>query len=287
MLSQRYPARESLTLVPKHTRRAKGPCRMMESLSSLLPQIAVAAALVLILAVATEVGFRVGVRHQREKVDTLQLGTIQGATLGLQALLLGFAFSGATSRFIERQDIILREANAIGTADLRADLLPEPARTSLKKELRTYTDERLAYFAEGRPEKALPIKQRLIDCQGRMWAAAAAGVEAKPQVMVAVLPPVNEVIDLLATWEAASSRHLPNLVLTLILTSAALSVAIIGYGFGINRKRHSVIAGTLCLLLSAAMWISLDMDYPRRGLIRMDAQPLQDLQQALKAPAAK
>src|SRR5215813_9733585 len=103
-------------------------------------EVCVAIAILGGLLISIEIGFRVG-RHAAERNDALasgQIGAIQGATLGMLALLLGFSFAGAAARFLERQDLIVTEANAIGTAYLRADLLDEPYRAQLRACLARY-----------------------------------------------------------------------------------------------------------------------------------------------------
>jgi hypothetical protein len=94
-------------------------------------------------------------------IKVAQLGTMQGAILGILALLLGLSFSGATTRFVERQDVLVREANSIGTAYLRADLLGSPWRESIKNHLRDYTAARIELFDSVRREEAMMINARL------------------------------------------------------------------------------------------------------------------------------
>jgi hypothetical protein len=60
------------------------------------------------------------------------------------SLLLGFAFAGATSRLDTRRELIIREANAIGTAYLRLDLVPAADQPSLRALFRDYLDARRA-----------------------------------------------------------------------------------------------------------------------------------------------
>ena len=54
------------------------------------------------------------------------ISTLDGAILGLLALMIGFTFSMSLIRFDARRDAVLQEANAIGTTALRARLLPAP-----------------------------------------------------------------------------------------------------------------------------------------------------------------
>jgi hypothetical protein len=177
---------------------------------------------------------------------------------------------------VERQDLIVREANAVGTAYLRADLLEEPTATALRSALRQYTMDRLELFAQIRPEGQRAVMTKLQEAQREMWAAGVRGVEKRPGVMMAVLPPLNEVIDLLSTRQAAHRRHLPGLVMGLLIGCAAAGCMAIGFGCGLNRERHTLITTVLTLLLATTLWTTLDLDYPRRGLVKVDATPLRE-----------
>jgi hypothetical protein len=255
------------------------------ALSLVLEDLATAVALFASLFLSFEIGFRFGKRASR-RADARavgQVGAIQGATLGLLGLLLGFSFAAAGSRFLERQDLIVEEANAIGTAWLRADLLDEPHRSDLRAALKLYNEQRLEMSKGLRtglgPEAAAEVER----LQARIWAAASAGVAAKPAVMIGVLPPVNEVIDLHATRVAASHKHLPVLVMGLLIACSMLAVTDIGYGCGTSGKRHASMTVPLAVVIGTALWITIDLDQPRAGLIQLNDAPLQNLK--LEPPA--
>jgi len=239
----------------------------------------IAVGILVLLSVSLELGFRAG-RRTIEDGDTRagsQVGAIQGALLGLLGLLLAFSFAAAGARFLERQDLILQEANAIGTASLRADLLDEPYRGTLRGVLRRYTEHRISLSANlqsGLPEGA----EREIDrMQGEMWRAARDGVAAKPGVMMGVLPPVNEVIDLHATRLAAGYKHVPSLVMGLLVSCSALAIGVIGYACGLGRRRRVPLTMSLAVLVGAALWITIDLDHPRAGLLILNDAPLKAL----------
>lgn len=212
------------------------------------------------------------------------MGALQGAAIGLLGLLLGFAFSGSTSRFIERQDIIIREANAIGTAALRADLLDGAHRAAFRSALRAYTDDRVMLFNEVRDTQSSAIIERLAASQEVMWNAAVAGVKDRPGIVMAVLPPVNEVIDLHSVRNAASFRHLPVAVMGLLIVCAAVAMGMIGYGCGLAGARQRATAGTLAILIAASLWTTIDLDHPKLGLIRISGEPLMEVQRSLARP---
>lgn len=242
-------------------------------------EIGIIAGIVLVLAASLEVGFRFG-RRAAGSADPHgggQLGAVQGALLGLLGLLLAFSFGGAASRFIERQDLIVREANAIGTAYLRADMLDEPYRSNLRTGLEQYARYRIAVSAHLRTGVAPEVLAQVRQQHDQIWKAASGGVAARPASMVAVLTPVNEVIDLHATRVATSRKHLPKLVLGLLLLSSTIALAAIGYGCGLSGRRYLAMTGSLVFIVTAALWTTIDLDHARVGLIQVSDAPLKEL----------
>jgi len=234
--------------------------------------------LLLVLEITFQLG-RLVKRHTRD--DEAQLGTIQAATLGLLGLLLGFSFSGAADRFVDHQELIVQEANAIGTAYLRADLLAEPYRGQLQGALKQYIETRIGLFEDPVAPRESETRRQSEELHDRIWQAAMTGVKESPQFNEVVLPPVNEVIDLHAARLAALDRHLPSLVLVTLLIAAAVGVASLGYGCGLSGKRNLTLTTALSLLVSLALWVTIDLDYPRLGLVRVDQQALVDLRESL------
>jgi hypothetical protein len=246
----------------------------------ILEELSVAVALVAALLGALELGFRCGRRAHQGK-DALtggQVGAIQGALLGLLGLLLAFSFAAAGARFLERQDLIVVEANAIGTAYLRADLLDEPHRSDLRAALKRYTEHRIdATSRLGTPKWDPSVLDEVDALHERIWSAALAGVEDRPHTLVGVLPPVNEVIDVHSLRIAAGRKHIPLIVMGLLIVCSTLSVAVIGYGCGMGGARRAPLTVPLALIIGAALWITIDLDHPRAGLLQLSDQPLQML----------
>lgn len=232
--------------------------------------------------VVLELAFQIG-RRSKPKEAPPQLATIQGAMLGLLGLLLGFSFSGATGRFIDRQDVLMREANAMSTAYLRADLLEEPHATALRNAVRAYCDARIALFERRPNEDAAGIRRSLGELQAAVWRAGVDGAKASgaPTIGV-VLPPLNDMFDLLSTRDSMVDRHIPPLVLTLLCGCAAVSIGVIGYACGLQRRRGIGTVGAFAMLVAVALWVTIDFDYPRRGVIRLNDQPLRDARAAME-----
>lgn len=254
-------------------------------MSPVAGDILIAIGLFALLLVSLECGYRWGLSAS-SAADTRsagQVGAVQGAILGLLGLLLAFSFAAAGGRFLERQDLIVKEANAIGTAFLRADLLNQPHRSELRAALQRYTEHRLEVskgLSRGIGQQNLnEIDQNLKS----IWRAASKGALETPAAMVAVLNPVNEVIDLHTLRLAAARKHLPALVLGLLIASSALSLAIIGYGSGMGGRRNAPLTVSLALLIGTALWITVDLDHPRSGLMHLSDAPLQEL--SFEAPS--
>jgi hypothetical protein len=240
----------------------------------------VAVALLGLLLLSLEAGFRVGRRTGRDADvhASGQVGAVQGALLGLLGLLLAFSFGAAGTRFLDRQDLIVREANAIGTASLRADLLDEPQRAELRAALKSYTGHRLAVSASLRAGLDPSVLAEVERLQARIWRAAIAGVAARPAFALAILGPVNEVIDVHALRLAAGRKHLPSLVLGVLIACSALAISVIGYGCGLGGRRRAPMTVPLAFLIAAALWITLDLDHPRAGLLQISDAPLAALE---------
>jgi hypothetical protein len=244
---------------------------------SVVEEIGIAAGLFAGLFIAFEIGFRIGCGAARSEASggaIGQIGAIQGAILGLLGLLLAFSFGGAASRFIERQDLIVQEANAIGTSFLRADLLDEPHRSELRTTLQAYTEHRIEASRDLRRGISASAAAEIEQFHADIWRAASSAVQAKPAVMLGVLPPVNDVIDLHSTRVATGHKHLPLLVVGLLIACSLLAMAVIGYGGGIGGQRRAPLTLSLTLLIGLSLWIIIDLDHPRAGLMRVSDEPL-------------
>ncbi len=248
-----------------------------------MAMIGLAAGIAAGLWVSAEAGFRLGRREAARKDAEESLTTIQGAILALLGLMLGFAFSGAMSRFVDRQDLLAREAIAIGSAHLRADLLPEPHRTATKELIATYAAERVALSRERGAARSEEMSAALGRRFDQVWVSALAGANERPTVMQLVLPAVDEVGDLLTLRNAQVERRLPTLLQGLLLVCAMASMVAVGYARGWSARRHHWFELTLGLLVWASLWATMDLDHPRRGLIHASVRPLEAVAEATRA----
>lgn len=256
-----------------------------------MPPIAVAFAIVFGLVASFEVAFRLTRRARlraaaqaadpdkaKGKEDD-SFGTLQGAVLGFLGLLLGFSFAGASSRFLDRQELIAKEANAIGTAFLRADLLDEPFRKQMQEALEQYTQHRIAVgqrMSEGGVDIAAAMAE-VAAFHTRIWAAARDGALAKPAVLNLVIGVTNEVLDIHDERIAAARKHLPTFLLVLLCICSVMAMATLGVQEGRSGSRNLPMTASVIVLVAATLWATLDLDHPRLGLIRLSDLPLQEL----------
>ncbi|MGH7674674.1 MAG: hypothetical protein ACREMV_05320, partial [Gemmatimonadales bacterium] len=168
------------------------------------------------------------------------LGAVEGAMFGLMGLLLAFTFSGAAGRFDARRHLIVEEANAIGTAYLRLDLLPPAAQPALRELFRRYVDTRRA---ADRALPDLPAAQAELDraaaLQGEIWSRAVAAAQTTPTTAATMLlvPALNAMIDISTTRPMAARMHVPPLVFALLGVLALVCSLLAGYGMAVSPSR--------------------------------------------------
>jgi hypothetical protein len=240
-----------------------------------MTELLIAFGLVAGVICAHEIGFWLGslTRSTDEPFDR-QVALVRTSTAALVAFLIGFAFSGAASRFINRQDIVVKEANALGTAYLRADTISEPQRSELKAALKEYTADRVTLLSREEPDQIAPLLAKVPGLHERMWRSAIKATQDNAPLMAMVLPPINEVIDLHSMHLAMARRHLPVPIMAMLLGVAAIGVGMIGFGNGRVGRRFSVLDAVYGVVLAAALWMTIDLDYPGIGLIRVSNLPI-------------
>ncbi len=240
-----------------------------------------------ILFLATEFGFRIGQRHtpERRKAHQSQSSSLQGALLGLLGLLLGFTFAMSAGRFDARKQLVLDEANGIGTTWLRAGYLSDPARQVIRPALIDYIDARLKGASE-RPWSDIFRQQlaRSEQCQATMWRATLAEVKAHDTPSVSLFTAsLNDLIDLDGKRQAASRNHVPAMVWLLLIVVSVTVCGTTGYSTGLGESgRHALSMIVLPALLTIVITIIADIDNPRRGLITVSQQSMIELQNTVK-----
>ena len=243
--------------------------------------------MVALLLAACEIGYRVGLARQGvpDSLRTLMSG-IGGAMLGLLGLLLGFALSMAISRWDARHDVIIEEANAIGTLWLRAGLLGEPLRGELREALHAYTEARIALGgSRDRPDALRTARSESEDIHVVIWSVVerANMPSTTNATLASLISAANEVIDLHELRLASLQNHLPSALFYLLLTLAAASVAFLAWSFGAASQRGRAPMILLSLLIGAVLLLIMDVNRPQRGRIEVGVASLERMEESISA----
>ena len=239
--------------------------------------------------VLIEVGRRIGLRRLAKDPEGARTGisAVEGSLFGLLGLLIAFTFSGANSRFDARRQLITQEANAIGTAWLRIDLLPGDAQPEMRDLFRRYLDSRLETYRR-LPNVAAAEEEvkNSIALQGQIWTTSVEAVKAgAPGPSGSLfLNALNSMFDVLTTRIAATRTHPPIIIYVMLLLLAFGAAIYVGYGMAGAKTRSWLHVVGFAAALSLSVYVILDMEFPRLGLIRVDAfdRSLYDLRESMK-----
>ena len=226
--------------------------------------------LLALMIISIMLGLMVGKKfHKESQVDT----TILGSLLTLLGLLLAFTFSMAINYHGMRKDVIIQEANDIGTAILRADLYRDNERNLLRAEFKKYVDARVDYFNAGTDlEKVVAAQKLSVEIQQQLWDHATKFSKDSGYVIASMqmIPALNSMIDITTTRQYGNFVHLPDTITYLLFLLSCVCSFYIGYMF-VGKKRFDwVMAMIFCLLTSLVVFVIFDLDRPRRGFIKLD-----------------
>ena len=226
--------------------------------------------------------------HHKAEPQRESIGVLQGALLGLVALLLAFGLSLAVGRYQSRRDAVVSEANAIGTTYLRAQTLNEPARTQSLNLLRRYTGDSivLSHSIPGSSKAAADVAAEDV-IQRRLWRLGAHELTTRPLASAPRLyiETLNDMIDAQSVRIAALNNRVPNAVLTLEVLGAALALALLAFYLAIlNRGAAPVLLAAA--LVTLLLMVTFDLDRPTRGFITIPDTPLTSLRASMALPPA-
>jgi len=239
-----------------------------------------------LVLLAIEGGYRLGrfrlTRAEHEK--EAPVGAMVAAMLGLLAFMLAFTFGLAAQRFDTRRQVLLDEANAIGTTYLRAAMLPQHEE-DIRALLRDYVDVRLAAVHTGGIAEGVRESEAL---QNRLWAHAVALSRDNPDSIVVGLfvQSLNEVIDLHAKRITAGIRNrIPGVIWLALFAVAAMSLGAMGYHAGLVRTSRSLAIVAVGVTFTVVIGLVADLDKPREGFLTVSQQALVDLRESMRPGA--
>ena len=238
--------------------------------------ILIVAILFFVILLANEAGYRLGHYYTSKSDEDVKnhTNTIQAGTLGLLALILGFTFNIALQRYNNRSQAVIHEANTIGTALLRTDLLPQPYDSITHDLLQNYIDLRLAVsntsFAEIDEQHELNDETEKIHKMIWIIAVRAAEVDPRPVTTGYIIDALNSMIDAHGERNALLQLHVPEVILFLLFIVFIMSGALIGYSSGLGKRRTTIPTMMMTFLISLVVFIIIDLDRPKRGVIKVN-----------------
>jgi hypothetical protein len=214
---------------------------------------------------------------EEERAD---FSVIQGATLTLLSLLIGFSFSMAIGRYDMRKTYEEAEANAIGTEYVRADLLPPAEAAQVRDLLRRYTDLRIQFYVTRDRDEITKINAETAQVQNEMWAAASRPAMAQPSPVIALaVGGMNDVLNSQGYTQAAWWNRIPGAAWLLMFAIAIFCNGLLGYG---ARKLDMKLLVLLPMVIAVSLFLIADIDSPRRGIIRVRPQNLDSLRSSFQ-----
>ena len=239
-----------------------------------------------IVLLSAEAGWRLGNyrRQLPQHEKDAPVGAVVGATIGLLAFLLAFTFGRAASRYDTRKQLVLQEANAIGTTYLRADFLPEPQRSDIRNVLRQYAALRTAGVTVLMTPEVMAQSGALHD---RLWAnAVAVGGQSPNSIVVGLfVQSLNEMIDLDETRVTAGRNQIPDSIWLALYVVTILTMMAMGYQFGLTGEHSWPVTILLVLVFTAVLLLIADLDRPQAGWLKVSQQAMIDLIDKIGAPA--
>ena len=230
----------------------------------------------LALLLSMEIGYRMGRWHQKIGRGSIKefVGIIDAPILALLGLLIGFTFFGAAERFDHRRDLIVEETNHIGTAYLRLDLLRPEDRDALRTMFKEYLDSRIhTYAVLPDVNAAMAEYDRSQLLQTRIWeqSVAAAQKTGTAYASIQLVPALNAMIDITTTRVAVTQFHPPRIVFVMLGVLSLIAAMLAGYQMSTAARRSWFHVLLFVLTFTLAIYVILDLEYPRLGLIRVDA----------------
>jgi hypothetical protein len=209
-----------------------------------------------------------------------QEGYIISGMLGLLALILSFSLVMAVDRFDARRHAVVDEANAIGTAYLRTQLLGEPHRSRISALLVQYTDIRIA-LATAQREEIEPLLADNDRMLTDLWAATAAAFDSIQNLDFSstYVQAMNTVVELDVSRKAARLAHVPSAIMVLLTIYIVITAGVLGYV--LTGARRQFAGGTLIALLTLWFMLIVDLERPTGGNIQESQLPMQLLRASL------
>ena len=253
-----------------------------------------AVAMFLCLTLACEVGFRVGRwRDKTKKLGNAEadlMGALTGGMLALLAFMLGLTINFAQNRFEARRDLVAEEANSISTAWRRASLVGGPDGKAIAVLIESYAKTRLDFTEAGLRGPIRVLIARTAREQEEIWGLVTEVANKAPTpITAALVTSLNQMFDASLSQRFAFDGQVPNDMLTMLFFGALIAIGAMGFQMGMAGARQPVLSSLLLIMWTGGMVMTVDINRPRLGNIRVDTKPLQwvikEISEAHRTPA--
>ncbi len=233
-----------------------------------------------ILSVASEVGYRLGRRRagraEADSKESTATSTLTGGMLALLAFLLGLSINFAQNRFEARRELVVVEANTIGTAWLRAKLVGGPQGEAMASLIETYAKTRLEFTRASPGQQIDALNQKTGQEQNQIWAIATSLARQSPTAITAsLIAALNEMIDASLSQRHAFESRVPGNMVVLLLIGSIIAISAMGFNLGMIGSRETALTSLLLLMWTGGLVMTVDLARPRIGNIRVDTAPLE------------
>jgi hypothetical protein len=221
------------------------------------------------------IGFRIRAAAEKKNSDQSKedLGALNGTLLGILGLLLAFTFGMSNSRFDARRQVIIQEANDIGTVILRTDFFPDSVRQLLRSNLKEYVVARVAFYEARMNLQKVSESYLKADSIGKVvWGITASYGKVNSEITRTsqLVQALNDMIDITTTRRAAGEATVPDSIMYFLFILCCCSAFLLGYDT--KHKIDWIVLLGLAIILSSTIFTIIDLDRPRSGLIKMDNQ---------------
>jgi len=235
------------------------------------------------MLLAFEIGYQINRRYigLKDKIEPATLSPMIGGLIGVLGFLLAFTFSIATEQFSQRKQYVLEEANEIGTAYLRTDLIDSIHKTEVKQLLREYVDTRLKAVSSTNINNEL-IKS--VELHGLIWREVSAAALAKPDENSSLMiQSINNIIDLHEKRVTAGLRNrIPMSIWITLLAISFMTMITIGIKAGFTKPRGLIAVIPMILAFAALTTLIVDLNRPQKGLFKVGQQSMISVQKNMQ-----
>lgn len=229
-----------------------------------------------------EIGYRISKRlySKTDGMETKGLGQISAGLLGMLAFVLAFTFSMAASQYANRKQMVLQEANAIGTAYLRADLVDEPYTNELKHLLQQYVTTRLEAVKNNNITKGM---LKSVEIHRLLWLQVKTAAKTTPNTNTSLMvQSVNEVIDMHEKRVTAGLHDtIPTSIWFTLFAISAMAMLTIGIELGLGESRRIIVIIPMMLAFAALTTLIVELNRPQEGMIVVGQESMISLQKSM------